>query len=214
MNRRALTVLCLLAVLPAGTARAAPTPAPRVLVQVMGGAVLNADSDLSLVPFRGPALAHRASWESRSLEQPFYWCLRLRWQRVGHAFELQLLHHKMHLANPTPTIRQLEVTHGFNIVSGHYVRPWRGFLLRAGAGVVLPKTDADIDGVYGGTASYRLQGWALLVGAGREWTVAGPLSVVAEAQGIAARTAIDVPGGTGTVRHLGLHLLAGLGLGF
>lgn len=213
IRRQGIPVAVLAALLIAATAAGA-VPPHRLVVQVFGGTVLNADSDLRLARWDEPVLEHRAAWETRSFEVPVYWNLRLRWQRADDAFELQLLHHKLYLANPTAEIRHLEVTHGFNIVSGHYVRNWRGFLVRAGVGVVLPKTDADLGGESGGTNAYRVQGLAILGGAGREWLLAGPVSLALEAQLIWAGSDIDVPGGVGEVTHLGLHLLAGLGVGF
>ena len=72
---------------------AAPTASageqsPSFVAQVFGGTVLNVPTTLKLSQAGFPDLVHDARWTSKSLDQPFYWALRLRWQQPDSGWEL------------------------------------------------------------------------------------------------------------------------------
>jgi hypothetical protein len=194
---------------------ASATDAPPGLVfQAFGGVPVNIPTTLTITRDGEPDIVHDAHWESRPLEQPIYWALRVRWQRANDGFELQLLHHKMYLENPPPTIEHFEVTHGFNILTAGYMRRTLPLHWRVGAGVTMPNTFATVQGELSDVHDYSIGGPAFLAGLGGELPVAGRLHLAADAQFIAAWGTDDVARGEARVTSLAFHFLLGLGYVF
>jgi len=208
-----VTTIVFAAVSP-GIAASGAERTSRFAFQAFGGTTLNAPTTLKVSQAGSPDIEHAASWTSRSLDQPFYWAIRLRWQRERSGWELQLLHHKLHLKNTTADLQHFEVTHGFNVLTAH--RVWRRdrLHLRLGAGVVLPHAESVVRGRYAGTGPYRIRGPAAVAGVGWEQPLGRRLLATAEAQGIAGRASVDIAAGRARVDALGLHVLVGLGAVF
>lgn len=197
----------------AGFVMAETLPAGLVL-QVFGGTSINFPTTLNISQQGEPEISHRASWETRPWDQPLYWALRLRWQREKDGFEVQLLHHKMYLQDPPPTIQHFEITHGFNILTANYLRRSRPVHWRVGAGVTLPNTFATVRGEISDIHDYSVGGPALLAGAGTELALTRRLFLAAEAQFIAGWATVDIARGEAKVTSLALHVLVGLGYVF
>jgi hypothetical protein len=193
---------------------ASTAPSPRVVIQAFGGAPLNTPTTLKISQAGFPDLEHEASWTTKPLDQPFYWALRIRWQQETTGWELQLLHHKLHLRNVNADIEHFEVTHGYNTLTAHHVWRLGRWHVRLGAGVVLPHAESTIRGRYAGTGPYRVRGPAALAGVGWEQPLGRHVLATAEAQGVAAVATTDVAGGRARVRAVGLHLLVGIGVAF
>jgi hypothetical protein len=184
-----------------------------VVVQFFGGTALQLPTRLTLHHAELGSVRHSAHWETRPLDQPFYWALRARWQRRDDGFEIQLLHHKMYLSNPPDYIDNFEVTHGFNVLSLNYVRRSYPVQPRLGLGVVIPDAESMVLGEHH-QDGYKIGGPAFLVGAGWEQALGRHLLLAAEAQFVAGWTSVDVDDGEARVRSLALHLLVGVGAGF
>jgi len=185
-----------------------------VVVQAFGGVPLNLRSRLTVHQEGHDSFRHDASWESRPFEQPFYWAVRIRWQRFGYGLELQLLHHKMYLRNNPPEIEYLEVTHGYNILTASYVAWTDPIHLRIGLGAVLPSSDSIVRGLSHSAHDYKLAGPALMMGAGWEKDLSRHFLIAAEGQFIGAWADVDIAEGHARVRSIALHLLVGVGVGF
>ncbi len=147
------------------------------------------------------------------MQQPFYWALRLRWQRADDGFEVQLLHHKLYLNNNPEYIDHLEITHGFNILTANYLRRTYPIQPRMGLGIVIPDAESIVLGEYH-QDGYKVGGPAVLLGAGWEHALGRHVLIAADAQFIAGWAAVDIDGGEARVRSLALHLLLGIGVGF
>lgn len=178
---------------------------------VFGGTVFNASTTLNIDQTGQPPLEIDADWETRSLDQPFYWALRAGWRRETDGFELQLLHHKMYLQNTTPEVEHFEVTHGFNALTAHYVKSFGWLDARVGAGVVIPHPETIVRGTHHEASDYVLGGPALMAGAGTDHLVADHVLLAAEVQFLAGWAEVTVADGRADVTHLGLHLLLGVG---
>lgn len=119
----------------------------RFSVDLFGGAALNAPTSLTLRQHGQPPIELTAEYETRPLEQPYYWSLRLGLHRANHAWELQLFHQKLFLTNAPAEVEHFEITHGFNILTVNYARPRaHPVVIRAGAGVVIPNVTARVRG--------------------------------------------------------------------
>ena len=185
-----------------------------IVLQGFGGAALNLPTNLTVDQAERASFGHRALWESRPLEQPFYWALRVRWQRADDGFELQLIHHKLILKNNPPLIDHFEVTHGFNLLTLNYVRRLRPVQPRFGLGIVIPHAETIIDGVHHSSAGYSIGGPAVMVGVGWEHGLGRHFLVAADVQFIAGWATVDVDDGEARVSNLAFHLLLGIGVGF
>lgn len=193
----------------------------RFSVDLFGGAALNAPTSLTLRQHGQPPIELTAEYETRPLEQPYYWSLRLGLHRANHAWELQLFHQKLFLTNAPAEVEHFEITHGFNILTVNYARPRaHSVVIRAGAGVVIPNVTARVrgedfssEGGIGGSG-YRIGGPALLVGAGRSWRVIGGFHLDLETLVTAGWANVPVRGGEIRASNLAGHVRMGLGYTF
>lgn len=176
-----------------------------------GGAAVNASTTLTIDQTGQPPLEFEADWETRPLDQPFYWAVRARWRRADDGFELQLLHHKLYLENPQPEVQHFEVTHGFNSLTAHYVKAFGWWDARLGAGVVIPHPETIVRGTHHEASDYVLGGPVVMAGAGVEHIVADHLLLAGEMQFVAGWAEVTVADGRADVTGIGFHFLLGAG---
>lgn len=168
-----------------------------------------------------PAVEIDARYKTRPFEQPLYWAVRIEWGGKTPRWELQLLHHKIYLENPTPPVDHFEVTHGYNVFTFNRTFD-RGYaVLRAGAGVVIAHAESVVRGEYDHgdgrgilDTGYELAGPALIVGAGRSLPVRWNLFVTPEIQLSAAWAKVSVADGKAIAPNVALHLVVGIGYAF
>ena len=164
-----------------------------------------------------PELDFDATYETRPFDLPIYWAIRAALIRGPHLWELQLLHHKLYLAEAPPEVEHFEITHGYNLLTLHYASAWRSVDWRAGAGVVLPHTESTVRGRShssdGGPfgSGYRVTGPALLVGIGKVLPVKGGVFLGGDGQLTAAWANVPVAGGDASAPNVALHLHVGVG---
>ena len=196
----------------------AATPANgqvRFAIEVFGGTAISSKTPLTIDQTGAETIELTADYETRPLDQPFYWAVRVGARSPKSAWELQLTHHKMYLANLPAEVQQFEVTHGFNILTVNYARETRPLTLRAGAGVVLPHVTGTVRGEdFSTQGGYKIGGPAFLVGAGKRWPIVAGLSVEAESQLTMGWIDMTVTGGRVSASNVALHLWAGLGYTF
>lgn len=165
-----------------------------------------------------PELSLTARYATRPWSQAPYYAYRIgRWGRRG-AWEIGLIHHKLYLTNAPAEIERFEVSHGYNLLCVGRALPWRGFILRVGAGAVIAFPETTIRGrLNEGTggllgSGYHLAGPTAALGVGRRLTVSRRLFLSLEADLTASRAKIPVQGGEAVTPNLAAHGLAGLGL--
>ncbi len=191
----------------------------RLTVELLGGTDYAVRTRVTVRQEGEETLHHDARWETRPFRDSPYYAVRLGLWKNGRAWELQLLHNKVYLVNPTPEIEKLEVTHGFNQLT--LGRAWkvRGLVLRAGAGIVIAHAESIVRGrPFGGTGGvwegYEIAGPVVDLGAAYSPSLSSVLFATVEAKVTGAWTEVDVAGGSATVPNLSLHALAGLGARF
>lgn len=177
--------------------------------------------DLSLpvaIRQRGEApIRVRARWETRPFRSPIYYDLRVARSAGGREWALDLLHHKLHLANPPPDVQELSISHGFNLVFVSHAREVaRDTWARAGAGLVVAHPESTVRGrTFDGRGplggGYYPAGPTLVVGAERRLFPAGGLFVSLQALASASWARVPVVGGHATVPDVSVHALGGLG---
>ena len=187
-------------------------PRYRFAVEAFLGTALNVPSPLRLAQTGEPDLSFTGRYDTKPLQMPVYWNVRLSLLSDRRAFELQF----------TQEVQQFEITHGFNLFTLAYA--WRGLPvdLRAGAGVVLPHAsgtvrDRPFEAEGGG---FLGRGWhkagpALLAGAGKRWEPVRHLLLVVDAELTAAwARSVPVTGGAYDVDGYAVHLRLGVGYAF
>lgn len=188
-------------------------------VELFLGTAANLPTALTVRQEGEPEIELEARYDTRPLTSPFYYAVRFAFEGPKGAWELQLVHHKLHLSNPPAAIQHFEITHGFNVLTLNRSFDARGVRLRVGAGIVLAHPESTVRGresAVGGVldSGYSLTGPALLAGVGKAFEVATDLYVGAEVQLIGARARVPVAGGTATAANVAVHFLFGTGYRF
>lgn len=192
----------------------------RVSAELFLGSAVSVPLPLALGQDGEPRIRLTARYETRPLETPLYYGIRLALRDDRRGWELQLLHHKMYLTNPTAEIQDLEVTHGYNILTVNYVWLALPVDLRAGMGVVLPNVSGTVRGRDLGDgggllgSGYRLTGPSFLLGAGKRFRGSDHVSLVLEGQATFARVGVSVSDVEVSAPNIAFHGLIGLGYAF
>jgi len=186
-------------------------------IEVLTGAAHNFALDLTVRQSGLEELSLTGRFETRPFEDAPYYAVRLaRWgDRSG--WELELLHHKLYLSEPTPEVERFDVSHGFNVVS--LIRTWRvgGWAIRTGGGIVVAHPETVVRGrASPGTGGlfgrgYFVTGPAAQLGAGRRLRLGGGLFLGAEGAFTAARAHVPVVDGEASVPNVAVHVRVGLG---
>jgi hypothetical protein len=116
-----------------------------------------------------------ARYETRPLAEVPYCDIKLGIERCGSGWELELVHHKLYLANRPLEVDTFEMTHGYNFLVANRVVGWHGIELRGGAGIVLthPQTTVrdrrfpERDGVF--NSGFYVSGPAAQLGVGERF---------------------------------------------
>lgn len=152
---------------------------PAWSLEVLIGDAFNFDSRTHIRYDQSAPLDLDGDYETRGLEAPLHYTVRLAHWDQDRAWELQVLHHKLYLRNRPPAVDALSVSHGFNIVTlnrAYALDRWR---LRVGLGPVVAHPEARIGGTsYDGP--YELAGVAGLGGIGTGLAITPNLSIVGE----------------------------------
>jgi hypothetical protein len=211
-----------LAILAMLFAPAADVQAQTWSLELMGGSAYNLPTPLTVSQAGYPDVSLTAHYDTKPFG-PFlpYYSGRLRVWIKHRPWELQLVHHRLFLANTTDEIQRFNVHFGYNyILAG---RAWRthGVLVHAGAGVIVPNPENIVRGRGVNTGQvgaihtgYGLSGVGGSVLVSREATLASHMFLVAEGGAMFARATVPVVDGSAHVPNVGLHGRVGVGLVF
>jgi hypothetical protein len=211
----AVAATLLVSLMLVGTASSAQTELSAALLL---GTAVNAPSSLVVRQDGENEIELDADFETRPFEFPLYYALRVSTRSGGGEWELQFIHHKLHLADRTEEIQHFEITDGFNILTLNRTFPAGAIDVRLGGGIVLAHTDSRIRGRTPGDrglfdTGYEIAGPAVVVGAGRSFRLSDRWSALLETQASLGRVAVTVAGGEAETTNLALHLLFGLSYG-
>lgn len=166
-----------------------------------------------------PELRVDARWSTRAFEFPLYYGARAAWERGASAWALDLIHHKLHLANPPSEIESFSVSHGYNLLTVERRDARRSRVRGVAAGVVLAHPESRVRGrrlaERGGLwrSGYHVAGPCVAVLGGLRRPVRGGWFWTLEARATLAYARVPVAGGSARVPNLALHGTAGLGWG-
>ncbi|NNF07327.1 MAG: hypothetical protein HKN21_11250 [Candidatus Eisenbacteria bacterium] len=194
------------------------TAGSRVQLELLGGAVQNAGTPLTLKERGQPDLEFTASFRSEPFVSPIYYAIRIG--LADSPWRLEFNHHKLFLEHPPEPIDFFSVTHGFNIVTLQYTKQVKMIDLRVGAGPVFGHPESTVRGrsydqsrgILG--TGYRVIGPALLLGAGTDFELSERFSLVGEGRSTVAPVHVPVNGGSARFTNVAFHFLFGLGVRF
>jgi hypothetical protein len=198
---------------------AAPATAQQWRVQVGTGLAYNLPLPLAIAQRGAPELTLTARYETRALETPLYYVVRVERERPdGGAVAFELVHHKLFLTNAPAEVQRFEISHGFNVAT--LQRAWgraEGMSWRVGAGVVIAHPETTVRGraqPRGGwlDRGYYVSGPAAQLGAGWSRALAGRARAGLEAKLTGARAWVPIAEGTARLWHASAHLNAQIGL--
>jgi hypothetical protein len=86
----------------------------------------------------------KARYQTKPLELPIYWALRIgRWWD-NKSVEFEFIHQKFYLINKPAEVQHFEMTHGYNMFMFNHARDLEIIIVRAGLGSVLLHTESTI----------------------------------------------------------------------
>ena len=187
--------------------------------EVFGGAAWSVPTTLTIDQSDLERLSVDAEWETRPFDSPPYYAARIGLWKEGRGWELQLLHHKLYLADPPPEIEHFEISHGWNFLTLQRASRTRVVDWRVGAGPVITHVEGRIrgrgadpeGGLFG--AGYHVSGAALLAGAGRSFAISRAFFASAEAQVTLSWARVPIQTGHARTANAAFHVLLGLGFG-
>ena len=94
----------------------------RVSLEAFLGGAHNFGTTLLVTQEGQPEIRLSADYQTRPFELPLYYAVRIGFQEEEGAWEIQFIHHKLHLTNGSPEIQHFEITHGFNTLT--FGRAW------------------------------------------------------------------------------------------
>lgn len=191
----------------------------RFRAEVFGGTAWSVPTTLTIDQSGEERLSVDAEWETRPFDTPPYYAARVGLWSNRRGWELQLLHHKLYLADPPPEIERFEVTHGWNFLTIQRASRTRVLDWRLGAGPVITHAEGRIrghgvdrgGGLFGG--GYYVSGAALSAGAGKSFSISRRFFATAEGQVTFSWARVPIQTGHARTANVAFHALVGLGFG-
>jgi hypothetical protein len=189
-------------------------------ISVSSGVQYNVPMRLVIRQADAPDIKLVARYETRPLAQVPYYDIKLGIERCEAGWELELVHHKLYLANLPSEVDTFEITHGYNFLVANRVVEWRGIELRGGAGIVLTHPQTTVRGrrfpERGGVfnSGFYVSGPAMQLGVGERFFFGHRFFVGVEGKATGAFAWIPIEGGDAEVPNLALHALAQVGFYF
>ena len=191
----------------------------RFRAEVFGGTAWSVPTTLTIDQSDLERLSVDADWETRPFDSPLYYAARIGLWQERHGWELQLLHHKLYLADPPPEIEHFEITHGWNLLTVQRASRTRVVDWRLGAGPVITHVEGRIRGrgadPGGGLfdAGYHVSGAAILAGVGRSFAISRSFFASADAQVTLSWARVPIQTGHARTANAAFHVLFGFGFG-
>lgn len=218
MNATGTALIAVVALIPLAAARGQEAGWS---FELYGGSAYSAPTPLTIRQAGEPEIRLTARYATKPWTGSPYYAYRIgRWSRSG-AWEVELVHHKVYLENPPAEVQQLEISHGYNLISVNRAVRHRGLILRVGAGAVVAWPHATVRGktlpargrgLFG--RGYYLVGPTAQLAVGKRFTVWRKLFLAAEGKLTGSYARIPVQDGRATVPNVAVHGLLGLGFAF
>jgi hypothetical protein len=159
-----------------------------------------------------------AHFDTRPFAEVPYYDVKVGMARSPWALELELVHHKLYLANRPAEVDTFEITHGYNPILLNAVREKWGVAFRAGAGFVLTHPQTMVRGLRfpetGGILGWYVSGPAAQVSVSRRLGIGRHFFADLEGKLVGAWARVPIVDGSADVPNLSLHGLVSAGWRF
>ncbi|MCB0429487.1 MAG: hypothetical protein H6585_02575 [Flavobacteriales bacterium] len=162
----------------------------------------------------------KAHFVSEPLVDPFYWDWRFsRWFN-NQGIEFEAIHHKLYLVNKPPEVQRFGISHGYNMVMVNYLKKWKGFYYRIGAGKILLHPENTIrnrafpEGPGFDIRGYYLRGWVINGGLARKVPITPWLYGSFEAKVTASAADVPIVEGLARIYNVAFQGIFGVGVYF
>ena len=183
-------------------------------IEAFTGTAHNFTTPLTVRQPGSPDFRMDARYDTKPFTGSPYYSARLGWWKGSSGWEVQFLHHKLYLDNPSDEVSHLEISHGYNMVTVNRAWERRGLILRGGAGIVYTFPETTVRGRKRPVLGYDFSGVTAAAGLGGRWPRNGRLSLSGELKLTFTWATIPVFEGEADVPNHALHFLAGLGYRF
>ncbi|MBU0763898.1 MAG: hypothetical protein KJ607_03580 [Bacteroidetes bacterium] len=188
--------------------------------ELHGGAPLNVPMPLVIRQEGQPDVRLTAKYYSEPFVSPYYWVWRFsRWNN-GRSFEFEAVHHKIYLRNNPEEVQWFGISHGYNMLIFNHAREVGWFIIRGGAGFVLPHPENVVreqrldeeSGIFG--LGYYLCGATLNLAVQKKLYLTKRLFATAEVKLNPSWCRVPVVGGNADVYNITLQGIFGIGVDF
>lgn len=179
------------------------------------GSALSVPSPLSIHQYGEERIHFTARYDTKPFKESPYYAWRIaKWSR-NRAWEFELVHHKLYLSNPPDEVQHFEVSHGYNLITVNRAWKNRGFIFRAGAGIVATHPETKIrekrlpwgEGLDG----FYISGVTVQAAVEKKFIIWGRLFGVLEGKLTASYAVIPIQDGNAYIPNAAVHGLFGLG---
>jgi len=161
-----------------------------------------------------------AKYATHSFTAPIYYSIRLAMWQNNRAWELELVHLKIELANKPAEVQRFEISHGYNLFTVNRVWASRKYIFRLGAGVIISHPESTVreqsfnehQGIM--NKGYYISGPTIQAAVGRKFYMNQHVFFAAEGKFTGAYARIPIEDGHATVPNVAIHGLLGLGYEF
>lgn len=186
-------------------------------LQIFGGSALNFNLPLTIHQSGYSDLKVTGNYESRPFEVPYYYAWRVGAWNGNRAWELELVHDKLYLKDKPSEIQEFSISHGYNLLTVNRAVEEKGFIFRAGLGVVITHPETTIRGLThpqdgGISGGYHLSGPTAQGAVEKRFHIWRGLIASLEAKLTASYARIPVERGHANVPNVAIHGLFGLGV--
>ena len=189
-------------------------------LQLGTGSAYSFDSPLTIKQDGEQTLDFTAEWETKAWStQAIYYDLRLgKWEN-GRAWEIETLHHKLHLKNNPPEVQSFVISHGYNLCTVNYAVLKEGIIYRIGAGVVVTHPETEVRGKKdfddGGLRGFYLSGVTAQVAVEKRFEFPDSKWFFSlEGKLTASYAEVPIADGDATVPNVAVHGIFGVGYNF
>lgn len=161
-----------------------------------------------------------AHYETKPFNSHPYYAYRLgRWVD-GKAWEIELVHHKIHLTNNPPEVQQFQISHGYNLLTVNRAWETEQFIYRVGLGLVIAHPEStvrnkdfyEMEGGLKGDGHYYVAGPTAQFAVQKNLSIWKALYLAGEAKLTASYATVPIADGDAVAPNMAFHVLLGLGV--
>ncbi len=187
-----------------------------VSLEVYFGSAYNLNMPFEINRDNGYSKSFTGEFDTKAFEEAPYYGVRIGTWEGGKAWEVELIHHKVHLTNTPDEMFFFNVSHGYNLLTINRAIDKGDYILRYGAGLVLSHPEVswkDMEHVShdGNFMHFQISGPTVGISAAKRFYVTETMYANVEGKFTASYAKVDFDGGDATVPNVAIHFTVGFG---